>query len=137
MNVRVLLRVCRERQWSFPFAFRTPNNNLRVRLGEWDVRDQSERLSHEEFGVERKEVSEPPCAWSEFRDGLTGVYSQVHPQYSATDFKNDVALIKLDKKVIFKHHIIPVCLPELNAKLVGKTATVAGWGRTRHGNIDL
>merc|ERR1711884_6387 len=85
---------------------------FQVRLGEWNVRDQSERLPHEDHEIQSKTV---------------------HESYNPATFQNDIALLRLDKPVIYKTHIIPVCLPPPMKKFIGSRATVIGWGRTAHG----
>lgn len=57
-----------------------------------------------------------------------------HPNftiYKATTEGFDIALVKLDERVPFDHHIQPICFPEKgeDEDIVGKMATLTGWGR--------
>merc|ERR1711874_592096 len=81
-------------------------SSMRVRLGDWNVREQSEKFPHEDYEIERKEI---------------------HPDYKPATFQNDIALVRLKKEVVYKEHIIPVCLPDFKENFVGKNAAVVGW----------
>ena len=61
----------------------------------------------------------------------------MHPNYNPADFQNDIALLRLNRDVVYKEHIIPVCLPPAGANFVGQTGTVTGWGRTSHGGATV
>lgn len=53
-----------------------------------------------------------------------------HPSYSHSAKKNDIALIKVSKRIYFTDFIRPACL-ETDPRDVGPTVklTVSGWGR--------
>jgi len=93
-------------------VYSTNLERMRIRLGEWNVRSHDEPLPHEDFEVEAKHV---------------------HPEYSPADFRNDVSVVRLARDVVFKEHIVPVCLPRYRESFVGEYAKVIGWGRTQHG----
>lgn len=53
-----------------------------------------------------------------------------HPDYQGRITENDIALIKLDKSVIFSNFVRPICLPREDIDLTGSTAWSTGWGNS-------
>lgn len=54
----------------------------------------------------------------------------IHNNYKRQNHQNDIALVKLNRKVKLGKYVSPVCLPEMNEDLAipGKHGYVAGWG---------
>ena len=67
---------------------------LRVRLGEWDVHSDTEVFTNIEMDV---------------------ISIKYHPEFHAGNLYNDIAIVKLDGVVDFEKnpHISPVCLPDI------------------------
>ena len=63
----------------------------------------------------------------------------IHKKYDRKTAENDIALLKLDKVVIFSEKILPICLPDLNSKedYLNRDALIVGWGRNTNNSADL
>lgn len=73
---------------------RTPANNIKIRLGDYNLRAATEQYPHEEYSVKRKVVNE---------------------NYNPATYQNDIALLELNQDVIYRPHILPICLPSKGA----------------------
>nr|XP_050033986.1 serine proteinase stubble-like isoform X1 [Dermacentor andersoni]XP_050033987.1 serine proteinase stubble-like isoform X1 [Dermacentor andersoni] len=57
----------------------------------------------------------------------------VHRSYNPATFENDLALLELERPVVFQPHIVPICLPGRNEDFTGMPSYVTGWGKLSHG----
>lgn len=87
---------------------------IRIRVGEYDFNSNSEPYPYVEGTAKRKVV---------------------HPKYNLYTYENDLALVQLDQPLRFAPHVAPICLPPDEIELLGRNATVTGWGRLNEGGI--
>lgn len=94
---------------------------ISVRLGEWDLSQDPD-------------CEEGICAHSILNMGVENVIA--HPNYkpNSKNQENDIALIRLNRNIIFTDWIKPICLPVeprlRNANYDGVGLQVLGWGFT-------
>ena len=104
-------------QWVLTAAhcmFRTHHDQYKVRIGVNCTINM-----HKEDGIQVRRLSKV----------IT------HDRFDRSTYEYDIALLKMEKPIIYQHNAIPICLPQDNDDdFVGTSAFVTGWGRiSRHG----
>ncbi|KAI4467778.1 tryptase-related [Holotrichia oblita] len=91
-----------------------------VRLGELDTRNNTDCVDVD--GI--VECGEP----------FIDIYIEnkiIHSDFNSDNFKNDIALIKVAKKIKFTDYVQPICLPfNVDIDLEQSPLIVSGWGTT-------
>ncbi|XP_065565648.1 trypsin-1-like [Artemia franciscana] len=86
--------------------------DLVVRLNEFDISSKDDGLDTLHVNVEK-------------------IF--VHPLWNEKEFKDDLAILRLEQEVDFDPNLVPVCLPRGDETFTSKSATVSGWGVTKEG----
>ena len=87
------------------FVYRFNQNQVKVTLGEYSFDQEGETQALKKIGVR----------------GM-----KMHEKYDSKSFENDIALIKLDRKVPFTKSVYPICLPPKGRQFTGTRAFVVG-----------
>ena len=67
-------------------------------------------------------------SWTEF----VRILINLEMRFSTVTYVYDAALIKLDRRIVFRDEIRRICLPDLNLAILDNMECVTtGWGRTR------
>jgi len=82
-------------------------DKIKVTLGEYSFDQEGETSVQKKIGV---------------RD------LKMHENYDDKSFENDIALIRLDRKVQFTKSVYPICLPPKDKDYTDTRAFVIGWG---------
>ncbi|CAG9821117.1 unnamed protein product [Phaedon cochleariae] len=98
-----------------------------VRLGEYDTESD---IDCKDNGLTMARQCAPPPVDVPVEERIA--HEQYDP-YNSNQY-NDIALLRLSRDVKFTDYVRPVCLPrtasDRRKSFVGKTLTVAGWGKT-------
>lgn len=100
-----------------------------MRLGEWNTTSEQDCDSR---GVCTDPVVDVP---------VSEVFQ--HEEYNPRSLsrENDIAVVRLARKVQFSDFIRPICLPNTptlrNKNFDGELLTAAGWGRTENGECYI
>lgn len=90
-------------------------NQITVHLGEFDTKDTGEY--DEPFPKETFAVLE----------------KRIHPSFKymlTQPDRFDIAVLRLNRPVIYRDNILPICLPDPSDDFIGEVGIVAGWGKT-------
>lgn len=106
--------------WTFRLTYEI--QGIDFRCGDWDTQGTDEQLPYQERNVE--EIIRHPNFDSKI-------------PISEQNFKNDVALIKVEKPFILAPHIDTICLPPPNSNYDGRKCASTGWGKNRFGEQKM
>ncbi|XP_029166630.1 serine proteinase stubble-like [Nylanderia fulva] len=87
--------------------------NLIVRFGQWDIRSNVQPLPVQEANI---------------------LAISIHPSYYSGGLFHDVAVLVLEKPVVYRANVAPICLPEQGAIFpTGSRCLGIGWGSNSYG----
>ncbi|XP_055930062.1 proclotting enzyme-like isoform X2 [Argiope bruennichi] len=92
-------------------TFGNSKDQMVARLGEYDF--NSPREPHDDYRV--TEIKR-------------------HGQYNRMSLRNDIALLKLEKPVVFNEFVKTICFPEVTSDFIGNVTTLVGWGHLNGGS---